>query len=138
MLYRYSRGFGPPISFSAWKQLSLQLARAWRRGYARAPRFWCIDLKVIPSDILPLFEIPSSFPFNQRLRVPPAFCILDEKSSPTYDCCNQRTNSDALIRVNSAPDFSPQTCPITRPFPRCFHHRFGNFLDGFHIAPPRS
>src|SRR5215469_1222601 len=88
----YSRRFGPPISFSAWKRLSRQLARAWRRGCAPARRFWCTDPKVILSDILPLFEIPSSFPFSQRLRVPPDFCILDEKSSPTYDCCNQRTN----------------------------------------------
>jgi phenylpyruvate tautomerase PptA (4-oxalocrotonate tautomerase family) len=51
----YSRCFGPLISFFASKRLSLQLARALRRGCARALRFWCTDPKVVLSDILPLF-----------------------------------------------------------------------------------
>jgi hypothetical protein len=67
--------FGPTISFLASKRLSLQLARALRRVCARALRFWCIDPKVILSDILPLFEILRFFPFGYEFC---AFCVLDE------------------------------------------------------------
>jgi hypothetical protein len=113
----------PAISFSAWQRLSLQLARAWRRGCAPALRFWCTDPKVILSDIWPLFEIPvpfrllkgygfrAPFAYSTRNHRPPVIVVISEPIRQLRDYfdgrrqaiyTDQQTGSSSYFLVSRA------------------------------------